>query len=203
MHDSPETSDARTLAFYDREAAAYAGRRLPKRSVRLERFVGEMPSGAAVMDLGCGGGQDSEVMLQAGLRVAAIDGSPGLAREAERRLGRPVQVLRFEDLDAVDSYDGVWANASLLHVAIEALPDVLARVWRSLRPGGLLFASFKAGDAPGRDAIGRYFNFTNREELEALFRQAAAWSELTIDEGPGGGYDGVQRTWLMTWARRR
>lgn len=202
MRDSPETSDATTLAFYDREAAAYAGRRLPKRSVRLDRFISEMAPGAAVLDLGCGGGQDSEVMLQAGLSVTAIDGSPGLAREAERRLGRAVQVRRFEDLDAEDSYEGVWANASLLHVAIEALPDVLARVWRALRPGGLLFASFKAGDEPGRDALGRYFNFTSRERLEALFRQAAPWSALTIDEGPGGGYDGVQRTWLMTWARR-
>ena len=35
---------------------------------------------------------------------------------ASRRLGRPVGTLLFHDLDAVEAYDGVWANACLLHV---------------------------------------------------------------------------------------
>ncbi|MBX3481658.1 MAG: class I SAM-dependent methyltransferase [Caulobacter sp.] len=161
-----------------------------------------MPSGGGVLDLGCGGGQDAAVMLEAGLEVDALDGSPLLAAEAERRLGRPVRVMRFEALADEDRYEGVWANASLLHVPTAALPGVIGRVWRALMPGGLLFASFKAGEAPGRDSLGRYFNFLSQEALAAAFAEAADWSTVEIEAGAGGGYDRVERLWLMVWARR-
>lgn len=205
MHDAeetPERHDDETLAFYDREAVAYAARREAEGSRELDGFIRTLSPGATVLDLGCGGGHDAQVMAGAGLRVSAIDGSPGLAAEASRRLGRPVRVMKFEDLSEERRYDGVWANASLLHVPIDGLHDVLGRVWRALRPDGQLFASFKAGDGPGRDALGRYYNFPSAELLEAIFRQAATWSELAVEQGVGGGYDGVERTWLLVRARR-
>lgn len=205
MHDAdltPERHDDETLAFYDREAAAYAARREEEGSRELAGFIAALGPGATVLDLGCGGGQDAVVMAGAGLRVSAIDGSPGLAAEASRRLGRTVRVMKFEDLTDERRYDGVWANASLLHVPIDGLPDVLCRVWRGLKPGGLLFASFKAGEGPGRDSFGRYYNFPSAEQLTVLFRRAAPWSDLTVEQDAGGGYDGVERTWLLVRARR-
>ena len=51
-----------------------------------------------------------------GLRCPPTDGSPEMAAVASRRLGRPVGTMLFHDLDAVEAYDGVWANACLLHV---------------------------------------------------------------------------------------
>jgi SAM-dependent methyltransferase len=194
--------DEETLAFYEREAAAYAARREPRGDPRMDAFIAALAPGAAVLDLGCGGGQDAEVMLVAGLRVTAMDGSPALAAEASRRLGRAVQVRKFEELRDEARYDAVWANASLLHVPIDGLPEVLARVWRALKPGGRLFASFKAGDGPGRDALGRYYNFPSAAQLQAIFPRAAPWHEVTIEETLGGGYDGVERTWLLCRARR-
>ena len=61
----------------------------------------------------------------------------GNGREASRRLGRPVETLLFHDLDKVEAYDGVWANACLLHVPRPELAQVLARIWRALKPGGI------------------------------------------------------------------
>lgn len=194
--------DAETLAFYDREAEAYAARRPAERSAHLDAFLTALPPGASILELGCGGGQDSEAMLAAGFAVTPTDGSPGLAREAERRLGRPVRVMLFEDLEAVGAYDAVWANACLLHAPEQALPDILARIARALKPGGRLFASFKAGEGGGRDGLGRYYNFPTQEGLEAAFRGAGDWSSLAIEQGQGGGYDGVARTWLLCTAVR-
>ena len=51
-----------------------------------------------------------------GFDVTPTDGSPEMAEVASRRLGRPVGTLLFHDLDEVEAYDGVWANACLLHV---------------------------------------------------------------------------------------
>jgi SAM-dependent methyltransferase len=195
-----DAHDRETLAWYDREAPVYAGRRLAGGSPHLEAFLGRLAPGAAILELGCGGGQDAEAMIAAGFEVTPTDGSPGLAAEAEQRLGRPVRLMRFEALAEIERYDAVWANACLLHVPEAALPDTLGRVWSALRPGGLFFASFKAGDGGDRDGFGRYYNFVSRETLEAAYRQAGAWSELTISEQPGGGYDGVPRTWLLCLA---
>ena len=68
-----------------------------------------------------------------------------MAAKAEARLGRPVKVMRFDELSEVETYDAVWANASLLHVPRGALGDVLALVFAALKPNGLHFASYKAG----------------------------------------------------------
>ncbi|HEX4196490.1 MAG TPA: class I SAM-dependent methyltransferase [Caulobacteraceae bacterium] len=194
--------DDETLAFYDREAAVYAARarRPAERNARLEAFLARLAPGASILELGTGGGQDAEAMIAAGFEVAPTDGSAGLAVEAQRRLGRPVRVMRFEALDERERYDAVWANASLLHVPEEGLADVLARVCRALKRGGLFFASFKGGDGGGRDRLGRYYNFVSRPRLEAAYGEAGAWIELSVCEEPGGGYDGVERTWLMVTA---
>src|SRR5262249_4607233 len=100
--------DADTIAFYDREAAVYAARRQPERHPRLDAFIQHVGAGAKVLELGCGGGQDAEVMLAAGLDVTLTDASTGLAAQAEKRAGRPVRIMRFDELDEVGAYAGVW-----------------------------------------------------------------------------------------------
>lgn len=194
------TYDPQTLAFYDREAEAYAARRLPTSSPRLDAFIAALPPGAAVLELGCGGGQDAQVMLAAGLDVTPTDGSPGLATQAGQRLGRPVRVMRFDELDERDRYDGVWANACLLHVPTTGLPGVLRRIWRALRPGGTFAASYKSGVGDDRDDLGRFYNFPTREALDAAYAAAGGWASLDIDEDEGGGYDKVVRRWLLCTA---
>jgi len=166
----------------------------------MDAFLARLRPGAGVLELGCGGGQDASLMLAAGFDVTPTDGSPGLAAEAEKRLGRPVRLMRFEELDAVAAYDAVWASACLLHVPEDALAGVLGSIRRALKPGGLFFASFKSGDGGDRDSLGRYYNFPSRTTLEAAYAAAGPWSEIVIDEGEGGGYDGVARTWLFVVA---
>ncbi|MFD3265553.1 class I SAM-dependent methyltransferase [Phenylobacterium ferrooxidans] len=189
-----ETHDPETLAFYDRDAAAYAGRRLPKVSQRLTDFLAALPAGAHVLDLGCGGGQDSEVMLAEGFEVTPLDGSRGLAEIASARLGRPVRVQLFEDIEDEAAFDAIWANATLLHVPTPGLPQVLARVRRALKPGGIFHASYKAGEGGGRDTLGRYFNFPSEADLRAAYGQAGPWAGLTIRQGLGHSYENEERT---------
>ena len=201
---SPTTPahDVETLAFYDREAAAYAARQQTRRNRRIDAFLARLAPNARILELGCGGGQDAKAMLDAGFEVEPTDGSPKLAAQAEQFLGRPVRVMRFDQLEAREIYDGVWAGACLLHVPDDALSGVLARIWRALASGGVFFASFKAGDGEGgrRDDLGRYNNLITRADLVSAYEEAGAWSDLTIEEIPGGGYDGVARTWLVCLA---
>ena len=141
-------------------------------------------------------------MLDAGFDVVPSDGSTGLAVQAERLIGRPVRILLFEDLAEGEAYDAVWANACLLHVPEDSLADVLARIYRALKPGGLFRASYKSGQGGDRDGLGRYYNFPTRESLAAAYAAAGAWATTEFGETDGGGYDGVPRTWLIATARR-
>lgn len=190
--------DANTISFYDREADAYAIFR--KRSPQLDAFISRLAIGANVLELGCGAGHDAEALIAAGMTVTATDASSKLAARASQKIGRPVRVMRFDELSDIEAFDGVWANACLLHVPSGALSRVLANVRDSLRDGGVFFASFNAGNGEDRDQLGRYYNFPDRFELERYFAAAGPWKALAIEEGFGGGYDGVARVWFYCTA---
>jgi SAM-dependent methyltransferase len=190
-----------TASFYTDNAAIYAARerRLPRQ--RLDAFLAALPARATILELGCGSGQDAAYMLSRGFDVTPTDGSAELAKEAERRLGRPVRVMRFEALDATEIFDGIWAEASLLHVPRSALPDIFDRILRALKTGGIFHASFKAGEADGRDKFGRYYNYPSAVWLEAML-SAGGWKNITMTEADGGGFDGEPTRWLYVAAHK-
>ena len=194
-------ADDATLRFYAEAAPTYAARTRDLPDPELHDFIAALPPGARVLELGSGGGRDAGIMLAQGLDVLPTDASLELAAEAERRIGRPVTIMAFHELDAVDAYDGVWASASLLHAPKSELTSDLTRIHRALRLGGLFVASFKAGTGEGRDQFGRYYNYPDRATLEKHYRDAADWHSLTLTERPGSGYDKLPTTWLWVTAR--
>jgi SAM-dependent methyltransferase len=193
--------DEETLQFYRSNAQAYAVREIAKHT-RLNRFLALLPPGGSILELGCGAGADSAEMLARGFNVCPTDGSPEMASEASRRLGRPVETLLFHDLDKVEAYDGVWANACLLHVPRSELAQVLARIWRALRPAGYFYASFKAGAAGGRDALNRYYNYPSPDWLRANYADVGSWSSLSIETGEVRGFDNELAAMLFVVARK-
>jgi len=192
--------DDDTLRFYRGNATAYAERK--PRSATLTRFLGELPAGAKILELGCGAGYQAEAMLAAGFDVEATDGSPELAAEAARRLGRPVRTMLFHELDAAEAYDGVWAHACLLHVPRDELSAILARVWRALKPGGLFYASFKSGDGEGRDKLARYYNYPSEPWLRERYSEAGPWAAIAVDTSEGKGFDQEVASFLHVTARK-
>jgi SAM-dependent methyltransferase len=193
--------DEETLRFYRSNAQAYAGREIAKHQ-RLSRFLALLPPGGTILELGCGAGADSAQMLAAGFDVSPTDGSPEMASEASRRLGRPVETLLFHDLSKVEAYDGVWANACLLHVPRSKLAQVLALIWRALKPAGHFYASFKAGEADGRDTLNRYYNYPSPDWLRANYSGAGSWRSLSIETGKVRGFDNEWAAMLFVVAQK-
>ena len=130
-------------------------------------FLEHIPEGGRIMDLGCGAGSASLFFTRAGYRVLAVDGCRELCEFTHRRVGCPVRNVRFDELDYEDSFDGVFACASLLHVRKADLPCVLRLVRRALTGEGVLYASFKYGDTE-RDKNGRFFSDFTEASLRAL-----------------------------------
>ena len=190
--------DDDTLQFYRRNAEAYANREITSRHVRLTRFLALLPPGAAVLELGCGAGGDSAEILSRGFDVTPTE----MAEVASRRLGRPVATLLFGDLDAVEAYHGVWANACLLHVPRDQLAKVLALIHRAIKPGGAFYASYKAGEDDGRDTLNRYYNYPTEDWLRATYAEAGVWRDLSIETGEVRGFDDAMAEMLFVLARK-
>jgi SAM-dependent methyltransferase len=171
--------DDSTLHYYAAHAETYLAARPDAVSRHLQGFLEMLKPGARILELSCGAGRDAEAMTRAGFRVDATDGVTEIARIAEQRLGQPVRVMRFDELDAIQAYDAVWCNAGLLHVPRTALPEVLGRIWRALKPNGYHTATFKGGSVEGRDERGRYYNYFTREQLTATYRAAAEWQVVS------------------------
>lgn len=194
--------DEATLQFYRSNAEAYAGRTFTSRQARLMAFLAQLPPGARILELGCGAGGDTAEMLARGFDVRATDGSPEMAGVASKRLGRTVETLLFHDLDEVGAYDAVWANACLLHVPRTELSDVLARIWRALKPAGVFYASYKEGDGDGRDTLNRYYNYPSPDWLRATYAEAGNWNTLSIESGEVIGFDDKMASMLFIVARK-
>ena len=190
-----------TSSFYTDNAAVYAARerKLPRQ--RLDAFLDALSAGAAILELGCGSGQDAAYMLSRGFDVTPTDGSAELAKEAEERIGRSVRIMRFETLDDTGAFDGVWAEASLLHAPRSTLPAIFDRILRALKTNGIFHASFKAGEAEGHDKFGRYYNYPSAAWLEAIL-SAGGWKNIGVTEAVGGGFDGEPTRWLHVKARK-
>ncbi|MBB3559163.1 SAM-dependent methyltransferase [Rhizobium sp. BK512] len=190
-----------TTSFYDDNAETYAARDRKPPTARLDAFLAALPEKARILELGCGGGQDCAYMLSKGFDVTPTDGSAELARQAEKLIGRPVKIMRFEELSAHEEFDGVWAEASLLHVPRADLPGILTLIRSALKQDGVFHASFKAGTAEGHDSFGRYYNYPSMEWLQALL-DAGGWRDISINEVDGGGYDGKPTRWLHLATRK-
>ena len=129
-----------------------------------------MPGGR-ILDADCGSGRDMIAFRDAGFDVSGIDASAELCRIASEKTGIPVKHVRFEELKGEEEYDGIWACASLLHVARAGLPDVLNRLHKLLKADGILYASFKYG-TEDRVKDGRYFCDFTEESCRSLMEQA-------------------------------
>ena len=194
--------DPQTLEFYAAQAESYVGHRPDKIDAGIAKFLDLLKPSARILELGCGGGIDAAHMLSLGFDVHATDGVAEIAAIAQQRLGRAVSVMRFDELAAVNKYDSVIANASLLHVPTDGLQAIFARICAALRPGGWHFATFKTGAPSGYDRHGRYYNYLARAEAEELYHASGNWGSIDFEEWPGVGYFSEPANWLKVIAQK-
>ena len=193
--DAGQSIDAATYQYYTERAPHYTMSFAQSHSWQLDPFLDRLPPGARVLEIGCGGGQDSNRIRERGFAFDATDGVPAMVKKANERFDVNARVMRFDELEAETTYDAVWAQACLLHCPRAQLPGVLSAIHRSLVPGGFHFASFKLGDGEGRDLLGRLHNFPEAEWLRERYRKAG-FTILSEDIYAGKGSDGTQRDWI-------
>lgn len=170
---------ATTINYYDVHAKEYCDlTRHADLTDAYDRFLIALPPGAHILDAGCGSGRDTKVFLDRGYKVTAIDASSQLARLAAAYTNHSCEVLCFQDMVFHETFDGVWACASLLHIPKNEMRDVIPRFVQALKPGGLLYVSVKEGEGERIADDGRFFSDYSRASFEGLLEHFPTLSEI-------------------------
>ena len=146
----------RIVGLYEDNAAAWdrqRGRDLFEKAW-LDRFLGLLPPGPSVLDIGCGMGEPiARYLIERGARVTGLDSSPSLIALARERF--PEHEWLVADMRALDlgrRFDGVLAWHSFFHLSPEDQEPMFPRFAAHARRGAaLMFTSgWDRGDAIGR-----------------------------------------------------
>lgn len=192
-----------TLTYYNQNAHPFAASTVCVDFTATQtRFTAHLPQGGSILDFGCGSGRDAKYFLSQGFQVDAIDGSEELCKLASEYTGISVKQMLFQELDAVEQYDGIWACSSILHLALDELTQVLKKMATALKSNGIIYTSFKYGSFAG-ERNGRYFTDMTETSFAALMQNIASLETeeqwITSDVRPERG----EEKWLNVILRKR
>lgn len=166
----------------------------------VRRWCTRLPTGARVLDLGCGCGEPvSAVLLEAGCAVWALDASPSMvAAYAQRFPQVPVrcEAAQHSDLYAMP-FDGVVAIGLLFLLPAPTQRVVLRRVAQALAPGGRLLFTAPARICRWRDALTGHWSRSLGLEGYRSVLQTSGLSVLGTEVDEGGNHY-IEAGWTRT-----
>ncbi len=196
----------RTISYYDANAADFVNTTQSVdfhevQNIFLSSLQPGSPEKIHLLDFGCGSGRDARYFINQGYRVTSADGSTEICKAASEYLGQPVRHMLFQELNDRDTYDGIWACASILHLPKKELPGVIRKMRAALKESGVIYTSFKYGAFEG-ERNGRYFTHFTEESFSNLLAQIPGlqlekmWITGDVREGRG------DERWLNMILRR-
>lgn len=163
----------RTIAAYNRDAEKLADKFKTllelHRRFEFPRFL-ELLKGKQILDLGCGAGDHSQYFSEQGLDVTSIDLSEKMIELCKNK-GLNAKVMDIENLQfQPNTFDGIWAVTSLLHIPKDRLHKVITDLHSLLRDKGILYVCVKEGQGSEILEDGRFFQYWQMNELIEQFK---------------------------------
>jgi SAM-dependent methyltransferase len=158
----------------------------------LKHLAAEAGGLGVICDLGCGPGQIARYLHRQGFAAYGIDLSGAMVAEAQR-LNPDIPFRQGNMLDltevAGDSFGGVAAFYSIIHISRADVGTALREIKRVLRPGGVLLLAFHTGqedmhlDEWWEKEISLDFYFYLPDEMEGFLCEAG-YENVEIFERP-------------------
>jgi len=209
-----------TIEWYNKNAVAYSQAANAHSSAhgqeQIDQFVNLLPKNTLVLDVGCGSGRDTNILIKNGLRAIGIDLSSGLIEVARKTfptlefIEGDMTSLPFEDT----RFEGIWAHASLLHLeTVEDVKKALSEFCRVLKQNGVLHVMVKAQTGKEKTAIvtdslskhDRFFQYFTKPEMESLLSGSGFETILLeqykeTDRNPQGR---PEVEWILALAKKK
>ncbi|MBM2820331.1 MAG: hypothetical protein HW405_91 [Candidatus Berkelbacteria bacterium] len=141
------------------------------------KYGGMFKTGADILDIGCGSGLKSISLIEIGLDITGIDISSKMIGIAKKNVPKgKFEIMDMENITLEKKYDGVFAQACLLHARKKDAPGVIKHWVTLLKNGGYLYIAVKESNKNINEEIvkendygyeyERFFSFYSKEEIE-------------------------------------
>ena len=184
--------DPRTLAAYEATAADFArdwhAQPMP---ADLQALIRRFFIPGPTADIGCGSGREVGWLVANGFpATTGFDPSEALLQEARARYpGPPFRQAALPELAGIAdaSFANVLCETVIMHLPQDVLAPAVTRLIAILRPGGILYLSWRVTDgADRRDGQGRlYAAFRPALVTEALADATILHDEAAISASSG------------------
>jgi len=193
-----------TITHYEDNAESFrVGTKDHDVSQNIEAFLGALPKEKTldILDFGCGPGRDMCMFKYLGHNPVGLDGSKEFCKMTQQQSGCSTLNQHFLQLELEEnSFDGIFANASLFHVPSQELPRILNELHCALRRDGILFSSNPRGNAEGWQGqrYGHYMEF----EASVKFLNQSGFKIIKHFYRPAGK-PREQQPWLAIVSQRQ
>lgn len=171
----------RTLQTYKKIYQDYASKNSMNDGIKhtLDSFI-SLLSGKKILDIGCAHGRESKYLYENGFNVTGIDFNPGFIDLAKHNCPNCVfEIMDMRELNfSKDSFDGIWASTSFLHIPKNEALKTLKGFRNVLKEGGVMYLSVFEGnfdnEKEDRDKTWgfRHFSDYTQDELTTLLGKA-------------------------------
>lgn len=129
-----------SVTAYSNDPTGYAQKYQHHRLELPLRFSSLLKKNSRVLDLGCGPGRDLDVFSNDGHIATGIDLNEDFVEMAKSRHNVIHADMReLPTLFSDSSFNGIWAQASLVHLSHEEATSVVADCFRLLHPEGIFY----------------------------------------------------------------
>ncbi|WP_300673193.1 class I SAM-dependent methyltransferase [Desulfoluna sp.] len=200
-----------TIRTYDQCAGAYADKFMdyPAYQEMMVRFRDRyVTDGDAVLDIGCGPGNNAVLLSEKKVRLTGIDLSPEMVKRAQAHVPQgDFQVGDIRALPEIGPFHAVIASFCIVHITSAEARKVIDKVASLLAPGGALYLSFMVGKQDGYETA----CFSDGGEIHFIYHdpdQVKDWlaeNHLSIVETHQSDYpepDGSLTTDIFLFVRK-
>ena len=176
----PDFSESETISYYQSNPQKYF-----KETAYLnlsdiyKEFTEVISRGAMILDAGCGVGRDTRYFIKHGYKVISFDASSEMVEMCQQYPFAYCLEMSFEDVEYLEEFDAVWANASLIHTSKDKFPNVFLRLINALREDGIIYFSLKRGSGSTIDK-GRRFYYYTEEEVDKIISESFSLEKIKI-----------------------
>jgi SAM-dependent methyltransferase len=194
-----------TINTYEQTADLYNSLYPDVNKKNINFFIKQL-NGKGILDIGCGSGRDAEYFVNKGLDVVGIDLSDRFIEISRAK----VPNAKFIKMDMrninfpLESFDGIWSMASLLHIPKIEAKDTIRKFREILKTNGIIYISVKLGEGEKfikRDrykGLEKFFAFYTESEISDLLEKCGfEIIKLSLYKVP------KQDTWIDVFAVKR